>query len=81
MRQDGDDPPHLILAFGHTWDGIEPWEDMAVILKGTIDEPEGSMPAYSTGHHCRTCREGLTGERLGSVAESDEWLRQMLAAK
>jgi hypothetical protein len=54
---------------------------MAVILKGTIDEPEGSMPAYSTGHHCRTCREGLTGERLGSVAESDEWLRQMLAAK
>jgi hypothetical protein len=73
--------PHPILACGHTWDGIERWEAMAVILKETIAGPGGSLPAYSTGHHCRTCREELTGERLGSGAEGDEWLRQMLAAK
>jgi hypothetical protein len=80
MTED-DTPQRSLPACGRTWDGIEPWPEMAVLIKETINGPEGPLPAYSTEHHCRTCRTRLTGERLGSVAGADEWLRRVLATR
>ena len=75
MHEDDDtDSPYPILACGHASDGNEPWEDMAVILKDWIDEPDGSRPVVSTGHYCPGCRSLLAGERLGSMEEAWAWL-------
>ena len=75
MHEDGDtESPFPILACGHAWDGDEPWEDMAVILKDWIDEPDGPRPVVVTGHYCRDCRGLLKGERLGSMEEAWTWL-------
>ncbi len=69
--------PHSILACGHTWDGTEPWADMAVILKETIDGPDGPRPGVSVGHHCQRCRPLVKGERLPSLEEAWAWLREV----
>lgn len=81
MQQDDDtNSPNPILACGHAWDGEEPWEEMAVILKDWIDEPEGSRPVVATGHYCRDCRTLLDGERLGSMEEALAWLEAAKAS-
>ncbi len=78
MDNDTDsDEPAPILACGHEWDGVEDWDDMAVILKAEIDGPDGPQPAYSSGHFCRDCRATLQGERLSSIREADDWLRSV----
>lgn len=75
LDDDEADPIHPILACGHSWDGQEPWEGMAVILKAKIDGEEGPQPAISAGHFCRACRAMLVGERFASMAEAQDWLR------
>ena len=72
-KDDDEDTPAPILACGHPWDGTEDWADLLVILKETLDGPDGPQPAYSTGHHCRA---GLPGERFRSTAEANDWLRR-----
>jgi hypothetical protein len=77
MFDDGDtDSPHPLLACGHTWDGQEPWEEMAVILNDWLEDPEGMQPVVATGHYCRACRGLLAGERLGSMEEAWAWLEE-----
>ena len=80
MTQDDIGSPYPILACGHAWDGNEPWEEMAVILKDWIDEPEGSRPVVATGHYCRGCRAQLVGERFGSIEEAWTWLEAARAS-
>ncbi len=70
---------HPILACGHAWDGQEPWEEMAVVLKAVIEELDGPRPGVSTGHYCRHCRPMVEGERLASLEEGWAWLREMNA--
>ena len=75
MHEDGDtDYSYPFLACGHAWDGDEPWEEIAVILKDWIDEPEASRPVVATAHYCRGCRGRLEGERLASMEEAWTWL-------
>ena len=67
MPEDDDtDAPPPLLDCGHRWNGTEDWSDMAVILKETLDGPDGPQLAISTGHYCRVCRTRITGERLAS---------------
>jgi hypothetical protein len=80
LENDEEYAPPPLLACGHRWNGTEAWLDMVVIVKEQIDGPQGSQPAISTGHFCRACRAKITGERFGSLAEAEEWLRQALAA-
>ena len=79
MPEDDDtDAPPPLLDCGHRWNGTEDWSDMAVILKETLDGPEGLQPAISTGHYCRSCRAKITGERFASLAEAEAWLRRAM---
>ena len=81
MPEDDDtDAPPPLLACGHRWNGTEDWSEMAVILKETLDGADGPQPAISTGHYCRACRAGITGERFNSLAEAEVWLRHALAS-
>ena len=81
MHEDETEYSYPMLACGHAWHGDEPWEEMAVILKDWIDEPEGSRPVVATGHYCRGCRGLLEGERLGSMGEAWTWLEAARAGQ
>ncbi len=82
MHEDDDThSPYPILACGHAWDGTEAWADMLVVLKETLDAPEGPQPAYSAGHYCRACRERIVGERFASPAETEACLRRARAER
>jgi hypothetical protein len=72
LEDDVTDAPLPILACGHAWDGTADCPDMAVILKETLEGPDGPQPAISISHHCRACRARITGERFASSAEG--WL-------
>ena len=48
---DDTDSPYPILACGHAWDGREPWEELAAIIKDWIDEPEASRPVVAMAHY------------------------------
>jgi hypothetical protein len=81
MFEDDEDDTQPLLACGHRWNETEAWSEMAVVLKETLDGPDGPQPAISTGHHCRACRARITGERFASLAEAEAWLRQELAER
>lgn len=76
IEDDEPDSVPPVLACGHLWDGPEDWDDMAVILKASLDGPGGPQPATSTGHACKACRAAVEGKRFSSMAEANEWLRQ-----
>ena len=81
MPEDDEDETPPLLACGHAWDGAEDWSDMAVVRKEVLDGPDGPQPAISTGHHCRACREKITGQQFASLAEAEAWLREELAKR
>jgi hypothetical protein len=77
MFDEGDtDSPHPLLTCAHTCDGQEPREEMAVILKDWIEDPEGMQSVVATGRHCRACPHLLAGERLGNMEEAWVWLEE-----